>query len=702
MLKKFTWIAAALIAMLAMAFFGCTDLGEGLGDGDRGAVESLPEIVVDGADIVLTKIGNGGGSAGASVDGNKYKLVATGATGTGFSIPFPAEVKGKVYKEIVVEMEVVAITSPDFISFNAKEDNSMGTDVLIVGHTQIYHNEFKIGTVVDKAEGAACGPNCLKYTPGSCVVGAKGKAAYPYEKFPKELIAFQYNPYAGDITNSPGSGALVSNFEIAVTKVTFVPYEGIAPPPVLPPTYTGKAGMVEFTAGAASSNRADDIVTDTDPSVEGRLGMKISSTGYVTMTENSVLYYKFPTSAKVGSGDSATTRAIDIEKDFDTVEFTFAYQNVEKGITGATPSDGNFKVIKYTYENDAQYGTDPGTQYQEYDDFGSAPNGTGTVSAWGAYGSGGIAIRYNWNDRNGSGAISMDVKLTKVTFTTEQRWKVNFYDGNSAGVAYDVIEGNKLTQSAIPASVLRPTKAGWTFGGWYEEAALTTAVTTVEADMSVYAKWTENPAITTPALDKKTITATPGTTGTLFDAKGSYAGGDTSGATYSYNGKTWWIVADTRTGQTNPPQWEDWTDGRAVEPFDTGAGATTRDAIKTLQDSYGSTAGYTRIGIDFKTLLEADSAIGTAWIYFDKITITYDLVLIGGDEDEGKYLNIRWLNDPDASNSSAAAGYPNLEEGNDKTITVNMSSFLSGGIGITKNNAGAFLLRISKIEFFQE
>jgi len=218
-MKKYTWIVALLIA-LSVVFMGCPS-GIPL---DPGGEEGLPLVEVEADDIVLRTIGSG---TGQSVEGNKYKLDATGATSAGFAYAFPEEVIGKGYWKIKVELEVVAMTSPGFISFNAKSDDEMATDVLIFGHTQQYHNELKLGEIKDKEVSAGCSKEgCLIYTVDTCIVGATGSAEYPFGQFKKGYIPFQYNPWAGDIPGTPASGSVVANFEIAVTKISFIPVEG--------------------------------------------------------------------------------------------------------------------------------------------------------------------------------------------------------------------------------------------------------------------------------------------------------------------------------------------------------------------------------------------------------------------------------------------------------------------------------------------
>lgn len=61
-------------------------------------------------------------------------------------------------------------------------------------------------------------------------------------------------------------------------------------------------------------------------------------------------------------------------------------------------------------------------------------------------------------------------------------------NGGSAVSSVYVLDGNKLTTPTAP------TKTGYTFGGWYKDAALTTPydfTAAVTGDMTLYAKWNE-------------------------------------------------------------------------------------------------------------------------------------------------------------------------------------------------------------------
>ena len=71
-------------------------------------------------------------------------------------------------------------------------------------------------------------------------------------------------------------------------------------------------------------------------------------------------------------------------------------------------------------------------------------------------------------------------------------WTVSFEtNGGTAVAAQTVTDGET---AAKPAD---PTKEGYTFAGWYSDEALSTAydfTKPVTADLTLYAKWTENPA----------------------------------------------------------------------------------------------------------------------------------------------------------------------------------------------------------------
>ena len=299
-MKKYSWIVALLALTVAFAFVACDD-----GDsGKKPTPPALPDKVIEAADITLYAVGS---SKTPTVTGNKVKYdgTASGVTGSGFAYDFPTDVIGAGYQGLQVELELLAITSPDFVSFNAKDSTKIDKDVLIVGHTQQYHNELKIGTIVDKADGVACSADCLKYTAGTCIVGAKGSAVYPMSKLTNGVIAFQYNPWAGDITTAgwtDSSGA--PDFEIAVTKITFIGtgVEEVEPPPPAGPSAFDLAALKAVAGG----------ITLTVGGSDGTEKISFDATDkYVTLTDgtSSIFYFTF---ASAGLTPDPTTGTIKI------------------------------------------------------------------------------------------------------------------------------------------------------------------------------------------------------------------------------------------------------------------------------------------------------------------------------------------------------------------------------------------------------
>ena len=291
-MKKYSWIVALLVA-LAFAFAACDD-GDSSKKKDKDGDKDLPEVTVAGEAIVIKAIG--GEASSIVIDKNTFAVNDVKSSSIGFVYEFPEEVKGKGYGSVIVELELLAITTPDFISFNAKDSTQMNKDVLIVGHAVTstfpdsqYHNELKIGTITDKPLDAVCSKaGCLIYTPGTCIVGAKGSAEYPMSKLTNGVIAFQFNPYAGDITTPDWTSSSNATFKIAVTKITFPGgaaaeeeakeeakddgSDGDYTPPAIP---SGSIGLGAYTYGkgdgdadgAESQIKFTDIEAATTPTV---------------------------------------------------------------------------------------------------------------------------------------------------------------------------------------------------------------------------------------------------------------------------------------------------------------------------------------------------------------------------------------------------------------------------------------------------
>ena len=97
-------------------------------------------------------------------------------------------------------------------------------------------------------------------------------------------------------------------------------------------------------------------------------------------------------------------------------------------------------------------------------------------------------VTYNYNTGLTGKNINVTLNITydayTVTFNT---------NGGSAVAAQTITAGEHVTKPADP------TKDGYTFAGWYKDAGLTTpfdfANETINADTTIYAKWTQNPPV---------------------------------------------------------------------------------------------------------------------------------------------------------------------------------------------------------------
>jgi len=280
---------------------------------------------------------------------------------------------------------------------------------------------------------------------------------------------------------------------------------------------------------------------------------------------------------------------------------------------------------------------------------------------------GGFSMRFS-----GTAGEAIVVKITSVTFYKEVTRTVTFaLDGGNGDPPgpIQVYHGDAIGTTNFPES---PTKTDHTFLGWKNEDGDTvTATTPIMGDWTLTAQWILT-SLTTP------FEVDAPANDTLFVAGSDYAGGTTPAAKYLYEGMSYWIVADARTGESGYKPWSELS--AASPPF--GDDVT---AIQNLQQGYGSIGGYTRIGFDFSSITSV------TWSDYTKVTITYDLVQICGNTD----ILVR---DSTTGSSATTVQSGSIPAGTDKTLTFNISALTSGGISIVKNgNGGAFLLRITKV-----
>jgi len=650
MLKNKLWIVAALIAAFAMTFavIGCTDAGllpDGTTKDDGSEPKPAEDLVFEGADIVLEACG--ANASNVTVDGNKVTLKGNN---TGFAYTFPKE--AATYTDVQIFFKIVSIKNglPGLlIKANKKFDNP-------VGITSNEDPEYQLNYADTSGKEGFPIKEGLKLDEGVEFDTGKWKTS----RF-EGMMAFQNQVYNPEPTNND------KEFTVEVLKVVFL---GGGAEPVAPIEYNGDPAKIVLTKGTAADYldfaRKNDKVVDSDPSVTG-VGVTISATGVVSFKDGAgSLNYKFPTSAILGT---TTPTAIDIEKDFD-------YISVEYTITNAAGTGGNkvdTRVV--TYDNGTGWAGDGYVNSMALD--GSATGTPLQFQTWGSAGEGGFSLIINaWNLPTGGGKgtaySDFDIKITKVTYTTGQRFKVSFYVDNGPAVTYEALTGNSVSKSNIPDSVTKPTKAGWTFTGWYKDTdndgdgdtkvALTDAIT---GDTRLYASWL--------AANLPDVSSAAAANATLFVPAGSYAG--VAGIEpYTYDSKKWWVLAHTNYT---------WGDATRDEDFT----AANFGTAKTAQQGTPAAATHTRLDFDLAPLSDPfDPAL------YDYITITYDLVKVGYDAGQDGTLSAELRTNAGGGNLA----YRDLEAGTNKTFTVPSSS--SGVVAIVPNRNFAVLLRITKVE----
>ena len=275
-MKKFSWIAALIVA-LTFVFTGCPE------PKSKPRPKATKDFVVEGADIVLKHCGNAG--VAAHVDGNKFILNDQGdLDNVGFYYDFPAEVVGIGYGAIKVEMEVVSISSPNFIGLMTFSGSDFKGPVKVINKatgkqkTGQYDNEFKLGVACEKGAAGDEKEGGDGFLDGSSAAGVKNEESFPFRKF-TDRIAWQVNKYAGNITTDGWDQK--ATYTIAVTKITFVagtvadspvdvkaipgvtpPASGVAPVTAITETaqFTGTVAWKDADDAAVGATFADGVV----------------------------------------------------------------------------------------------------------------------------------------------------------------------------------------------------------------------------------------------------------------------------------------------------------------------------------------------------------------------------------------------------------------------------------------------------------
>jgi len=324
--------------------------------------------------------------------------------------------------------------------------------------------------------------------------------------------------------------------------------------------------------------------------------------------------------------------------------------------TGSDPKGGSGVSLRLYNSHDSLYG---GVD-NEYPWLTNVTSSGIRIPLFGAKSSGGFSIRYG-----GKEGGYIEVRITSITFYKLPWRTVTFNLNGGSGTIPEngitVYDGYTIDTQRPGQFPAKPALTDYTFMGWQNPAGnIVTATTPITADWELTAQWTLTSELPAPE-------DTAEENGTLFAASGGSAA-----AKFAYDGKEWWVMAETPPGTP-----------AAVAPFNGDAADTYTAALAEAVRTY------TRIRYSLPSLSDI-------WQSFPKVTVTYDLVIVGGSD-----LSITVRNgvgaggEPGPGNTTFAAGI-------DKTITFNTSALDTGNLAFVANNNGGgdalFLLRITKVE----
>jgi len=670
MIKKNLWIVA-LIAIFAITFMGCPDGGVG-GDlknaGEAGAAEG--DLVIEDAEEIaalLTAVGYyGSATTGMTVDGNiaKFDIPSGGSSDNfGFEIKFPEEAEG--FSGLNVHFKLASV------------GNLPGGKAKIGFKSQINPSTVDVTPYPDHE------------VVFSGTVGDEQKQFFSLKspnKLPNKVVYFNHNKYGdGDKKGADPAGGNVT-YSLEITQLHFV---AKAAEPCCKEKCVkanckdcsedkceGKCGEVcclnfngtdatkiEFVKGATP---ADDKIIHHNPPVSAKEGgAAIKADGTVTMNNYSLLFYKFPTSRTEGEGKKAKEVEVNY-MDYDYVEIFYTLSN----IVNNAPADGtNFKVQLRNFGGADAYGTSGrGGSYQ---DFGTVGSRSHKFQTWDDNGTGGFAIRMNSYDTkpnagDGTGAEFIDIKINKIEFTKGTRATVDFFTPQTPSLN-NVKSLEVLVGSPIGTRIPAPKNPGWTFTGWKTGWDVGTGKpngTTVGAATNIESSWVTGGKVKlyaewlTGAVDPITID------NPVF----TIAEGSNGGTKITYDGKNDWMLIHSAA-------------------YD----ISSLTSVGGADFSSYSTAGTARVSYLLNTNAQ----------YLSEITVTYDAMLLADSSnaairhDSGASSSANTNNYPDMAGSDAVAG----EVKTGLKLTYPISAFFgSGYFSFAKNNPGAFIVRITKIE----
>lgn len=216
----------------------------------------------------------------------------------------------------------------------------------------------------------------------------------------------------------------------------------------------------------------------------------------------------------------------------------------------------------------------------------------GGTTAQGNYTSGGGVYRYKLGDTEASCVFSAAGHNNYCDSPIACDAQGNLYYINDSGalfklnagvkVSFNAGEGSKVDfqTTAANGSVAKPadpTREGYTFGGWYTDAACTKAYdfsAAVTADMTLYAKWTKN-AVTPGGNGGSGSNGGNGGSGNAGSGSGNGTNGQQAGGAVAPGQKPVSTTTMTETKDGKDPKKDSDKSDKKDDKSDTGSAATT-------------------------------------------------------------------------------------------------------------------------------
>jgi len=570
MLKKFTWIAAALLVSLAIAFFGCTNMGEL--DDDSGPKPS-GDLVYEGDDLVGMIKACGSSSSKVVIDGAKVTL---DGNNTGFYFDFPEAAAAYLQVQVFFEIkEVFAGTGPGLL---IKRNTSF---VNAVGITSDQDPAYQLNNV---------GPAGTKFDTG----------LWSTNRFDNQM-AFQnqiYNPAGNDDSKFtvevlkivfPGNSDAKVIFDAdggaAVPSITVT--QGVAIGVLPTTTKTGNAFLGWYTTtvtkidGEADIPAGTEVLSDFVVPFEDSITLKAKwSASGVTLTKNSLIHanpaFSDPTNATaitVGTNGSATFVTLagwpSVKYKFPTEvitangsgtlndPYTYKYNVVELTVTTTEDfviqvqaDEANGNINRYPSGNEVvtlKKGVENKFSVALYD------------SGWG-----GLAIQCKSNeDDNKAGTI---VTIVSAVFTEGTLYQVSFDRTvpvrNTDVPTQTVISGRYAKRPTPNPTLTLDNGTVIDFEGWYLNGKLYDFSTAVTADIDIQSRFgkvtqriiTFNPNGGTFTGDLKLALSVSGDKNpTLGDISSSAVPSKTADPTGAGTWAGWWDVSANPAYQVIDP-----------------------------------------------------------------------------------------------------------------------------------------------------